>query len=229
MDSSLVFDDVEQTPVSVILYEAGADGRRQIYSDLKDIQQHSLDPNSVIASVQASDVCVLCNSEFNRALLSVAHAAGKKIATDVHMLNDIHDEFNADFMRYADILFLSDEDLPVPPREFLVKLKKEYAAEIIVIGLGEDGALLYERATDKITALDAVDIGGVINTIGAGDAMFTAFNHYYLRGEPAVEALKRAEVFAALKIRHDGGAVGFATEAQVEELYKTYKFVCVTE
>ncbi len=219
-----VFENIDATPVSIILYEQGANGRRQIYCDLKDIQDKTIDPAEVADAIADSDVCMLCNTNFNRGLLAVAKAAGKPIATDVHVLSDIHDPFNSDFMKYADILFLSDEDLPTLPEEFLSKLKTEYGARIIAIGLGSDGVIFYERATDSIMRLPAVGIGGVVNTVGAGDALFTAFNHYYFRGYDALDAMKRAEIFAALKIRFDGGAVGLATEEQVEKVYATYEF-----
>lgn len=225
VDRKYVFEYLDATPVSVVLYEQGDGGRRQIYCDLKDIQEKSIDVNGVKSAINDSDLCVLCNINFNRALLPIAKEAGKMIATDVHVLSDIYDPFNRDFMRYADILFLSDEDLPTSPREFLTKLKNEYPAKIIVIGLGGDGAIMYERETDSFTELRAVSIGGVVNTIGAGDAFFTSFIHYYGSGKcGAVEALKRAEIFAALKIRHDGGACGFSDEAQVDEIYRSYEF-----
>lgn len=220
-----IFDTLDATPASVILYEPGSGGRRQIYCDLKDIQEKSFDVGAVENAMRAADICVLCNSNFNRALLPVAKQMGKLVATDVHVLSDIYDPFNRDFMRAADILFLSDEDLPCTPEEFLIRLKNEYPAKIIVIGLGGDGAIIYERATDGITRIPVVAIGGVVNTVGAGDALFSAFIHYYASGRyGSLEALKRAEVFAALKIRHDGGAVGFSTEAEVEEVFHSYKF-----
>lgn len=226
---NFVFDSLDATPVSVILYEPGNGGRRQIYCDLKDIQEKTLDTDCVKSAMASADICVLCNSNFNRALLPIAKEMGKLVATDVHVLSDIHDPFNSDFMRFADILFLSDEDLLCSPREFLTKLKNEYSAKIIVIGLGDDGAIIYERATDAITQLPIVDIGGGVNTVGAGDALFSAFIHYYGGGKyGAVDALKRAEVFAALKIRHDGGAVGFSTESEVDEIARAYEFKCAT-
>lgn len=219
-----VFESLESTPVSVILFEPGDGGRRQIYCDLKNIQDMTLDPQSVTSAIAGSDICVLCNSNFNRALLPIAKAMGKPVATDVHVINNIYDPFNRDFMEHADILFLSDEDLPVAPEKFLTELKNVYGAKIIVIGLGGDGVVLYERATDTVTKLPVCKIGGVVNTVGAGDALFTAFNHYYFGGCSAIDAIKRAEVFAALKIRHTGGASGFPDERQVDEIYNNYEF-----
>ncbi len=45
--------------------------------------------------------------------------SGKTIATDVHVLSDVQDEYNADFMRYAKILFLSDENIPSNYKAFM--------------------------------------------------------------------------------------------------------------
>ena len=219
-----VFETLDCTPVSIILYEPGDGGRRQIYCDLKNIQDMNIDTERVKNAVYASDICVLCNTNFNRALLPIAKAAGKPIATDVHVISDIYDPFNRDFMEYADILFLSDEDLPRRPEQFLTELKNAYKARFIAIGLGSDGVIFYERATDTITRLPVCNIGGVVNTVGAGDALFTAVNHYYFNGCSAVEAMQRAEVFAALKIRHAGGAVGFPNEQQVQDVYTNYRF-----
>ena len=56
-------------------------------------------------AIESSDMCILCNSNFNRVLLPIAKQAGKPIATDVHVLRDIYDPFNRDFMQNADILF----------------------------------------------------------------------------------------------------------------------------
>ncbi len=219
-----IFDSLETTPVSVVLYESGEGGRRQVYCDLKDVQERSTNIEAVKPAIYDSDLCVLCNVNYNRELLSVAKQAGKPIATDVHVLSDIHDSFNRDFMMNADILFLSDEDIPVSPHDFLTALKNEYPAKVIVIGLGSDGAAIYERDKDEISFMSAVSIGGVVNTVGAGDAMFTAFLHYAGKGMTPIEALKRAQIFAALKIRYDGGSIGFSTEEQVEEVYRSYEF-----
>lgn len=227
-DCSLVSDSLETSPVSIVLYEQGNNGRRQIYCDLKDIQDRTLDAELVRGAIEAADACVLCNINFNRALLPIAKQAGKLIATDVHVLSDIFDPFNRDFMKYADILFLSDEDLPTAPRDFLLALKTEYPAKVIVIGLGSDGAIMYDRGADTITQMPAAALGGVVNTVGAGDALFASFIHYYGKCG-AVEALKRAQIFAALKIRHDGGASGFSTEEQVDKVYGTYEFKWPTE
>ena len=42
----------------------------------------------------------------------------------------------------------------------------------------------------------------------------------YGKGYPIVESLVRAEIFAALKIRHNGAAVGFCGENIAEKYFK---------
>ena len=51
-----------------------------------------------------------------------------------------------------------------------------------------------------------------------GIALFSSFLHYYGKGMEPVEALKRAENFAAAKIRENGAANGFIDEREVEKL-----------
>lgn len=213
-----IYRELKETPVTVALYDQ--EGKRQIYCDLKDIQEKKVDFATVEPAIKDCDLVVLCNTNFNRSLLRQVKSMGKLIASDVHVVSDINDEYNKEFMEYADILFLSDEQLPCHAEQFIGQLKEKYAAKIIVIGLGKKGALLYQRLEDKICRLEAVQVGEVVNTIGAGDALFSCFLHYYMKGCSPVEALTKAEIFAALKIRYNGAAVGFSSEEIVEEYYK---------
>ncbi len=121
-------------------------------------------------------------------------------------------------MEAADILFLSDERLPEPPERFVSRLGVRYAAKIIVIGCGKEGACLYCRDDGLIYRMTAARVGTVVNTVGAGDALFSAFLNFYLTGRSVLGALIRAQIFAALKIGHSGAANGFGDEAAVEAL-----------
>ena len=216
--NQFIYPELKETPVTIALYDG--EGKRQIYCDLKDIQEKNIVFAGIRESVVNSDLVILCNANFNRPLLKEVKRLGKWIASDVHVLSDINDEYNKEFMEYADILFLSDEQLPLDAEQFIFELKEKYPSQIIVIGLGEKGALLYERSEDKIYRLEAARLGEVVNTIGAGDALFSCFIHYYMKGYSAVEALSRAQIFAALKIRCNGAARGFCSEETVEEYYK---------
>ena len=215
--------ELAETPASVVLYDE--EGKRQIYCDLKDIQEKRLETENgtFTEALEKCDMVAACNVNFNRSLLKAAKKMGKRIATDVHVLEDTEDAFNKEFMENADILFLSDEKLPCGPEEFLRKLKERYPAQVVVIGMGAKGALLYDRSEEKVYCLEAVRCEKVVNTVGAGDALFAGFLHFYGKGYRAVEALERAEIFAAEKIMHNGAARGFCTEQEVEEAYQSRK------
>jgi len=209
---------LRETPSSVVLYDGA--GKRQIYCDLKDIQECEYGfPGGICDGV---DLVAACNINFNRPLLRLAKAAGKVIATDVHVLSDIRDSFNREFIEYADILFLSDEGIGGDWRDFLLALSRTCPGRVIVLGRGGEGAAMYLRDEDRIYTLPAACVGEVVNTVGAGDALFSAFLHCYANGRPPLEALVCAELFAAAKIRCSGAAEGFITEAGLEALYRAY-------
>ena len=206
---------LRETPASVVLYEET--GRRQIHCDLKDMQETGYDfPADICGD---ADIVVATNTNFNRELLWKAKAAGKIIATDVHVLSNIYDDYNRDFMQCADILFLSDEGIGEDYWGFLMALEREYGTKILVLGRGSKGAAMYVKDGDRFIDLPAVQLGDVVNTVGAGDALFSGFVHYYAQGRDAEEALKLAQVFAAAKIRANGAAQGFVTEEELERLY----------
>ena len=202
-----------QTPKSVVLYDP--EGKRQIYCDLKDIQEtpYEFDP-SVLDGI---DLVAACNINFNRPLLRLAKQTGKTIATDVHVLSNIYDEYNREFMEQADVLFLSDEMVGDDYSGFMKRLADTYPCRIIVMGRGAKGAAMYLRDTDNITEMPAASVGTVVNTVGAGDALFSGFLHFYAKGFSPMEALRRAQVFAAHKITVSGASQGFVTEQMVEE------------
>ena len=202
---------LSQTPSSVVLYDP--EGRRQIYCDLKDIQETNYDFTPDM--LDGVDLVAACNINFNRPLLHLAKQAGKMIATDVHVLSNAHDDYNREFMECADILFLSDESIGGNYQDFLRQLANTYGCFIIVLGRGSKGAAMYLRETDQITEMPAVSAGEVVNTVGAGDALFSAFLHFYAKGFAPVEALYRAQVFAAHKITVSGASNGFVSEQAI--------------
>lgn len=209
---------LKETPSSVVLYDG--EGKRQIYCDLKDIQETEYGFDESIC--RDSDLMVACNINFNRPLLRAAKAAGKVIATDVHVLSNIHDDYNRDFMACADILFLSDEGIGWDYRGFLMALAETYGNSIIVLGRGSRGAAIYLKEENRIFELPAVQVGGVVNTVGAGDALFSGFVHYYANGCTPLKALLRAELFASAKITVSGALKGFVTEEKIETLYRDW-------
>lgn len=221
ISDTYILPKLHETPTSLILFDD--EGKRKIYCDLKDIQEADYPMENAIKIIEESDLVVACNCNFNRPLLKMAKEKGKIIATDVHVLSDLNDDYNRDFMQYGDIVFLSDEIIVSDnknPWDFLKEMYNMYAPKVIVLGRGSKGALMYLGEKDEFVELPAVKTGDVVNTVGAGDALFSAFVHFYAKGMEAVECLKRAQIFASLKIAYNGASLGFASEEEIERWYK---------
>ena len=212
-----VLDQLRRTPQSVILYDPN--GRRMINTDLKDIQEQVYPPAVFERALRHCSLAVICNINFARPFLRSAKERSVTVATDVHTIDDLDDDYNRDFMAAADILFMSDERLPCSPEEWAFAMQRRYGNAIIAVGLGEEGVLLAVKEDNFLQRIPAVSTRLVANTIGAGDALFSAFVHgYHKTGDP-YEAMRKAIVFASYKIGETGAAAGFLDEAGLERLY----------
>ena len=214
IDDCYVLGTVEQTAQSVILYDSS--GRRQIHVDLKDLQEQEYPPETFEVAASGCSLMALCNINFSRSLLSRARAQDVLVATDVHAISSIEDDYNRDYMAAADILFLSHESLQETPERIVRQIFDRYPAQIVVVGLGVEGALLGVRADGYIGRRPAVLTRSVVNTIGAGDALFSAFIHEYVKNRDPYPALERAIVFSSYKIGAASAAEGFLGEAELE-------------
>ena len=213
----VVMDDKEATPESIVL--VNKEGIRKIYCDLKNIQNVSpfskpkFDPKEY-------ELAILTNINFNRPLLEYFKKSGVPIATDVHVLSNINDEYNKDFMNNADILFFSNEGCIGREVSFIKEIYNQYHNKIIVIGCGDKGAIAYIGGEDRIVHQEAVAPLGIKNTVGAGDALFTGFIHYYKKSQNIEKSLQFATIFAGIKISSSGGANGFVDEKTVLKYMK---------
>lgn len=201
------------SPSSVVLYDKC--GKRRIYCDLKDVQEKEYDFSGI--KISDYDLVAACNINYSRSLLHIAKDAGVVIATDVHVLSDVFDEYNKEFMEYADILFLSDENIGADHESFIRQIASVYNNKIIVLGRGSRGALMYIRKNNEFYYQDACKVDNIVNTVGAGDALFSSFISLYAAGCSPKECLSLAQKFAAKKITFDGASKGFST---MEELLK---------
>lgn len=204
------------TAQSVVLYDNN--GRRRVYCDLTDMQDNAYDVDVFEKSSKDSDIVVLCNINFARHLIPKAKEMGLIIASDVHCLSDIHDEYNSDFINAADILFLSNENFIGREEDFVNSLKTVTNAEIIVAGMGGKGALMYLRSSDSFEVFPAVYTRKVVNTVGAGDSLFASFLHFYAKTKDPRYSLRLATVFASYKIGDTSACRGFLDEASLIKL-----------
>jgi ribokinase len=212
-----VIDSLAATPQSMILYDG--DGHRQINVDLKDIQQQAYPEERFMAALNAAPTAILCNVNFSRRFLHVAKRMGKRVATDVHTISDLEDDYNRDYMAAADILFMSDERQPCGPEEWTRRVINRYGTEMIVIGLGAAGALMSVKSHHFMERIPAVTTRPVVNTTGAGDALFSAFVHVYSKTHNPYEAIRKAMVYASYKVGAASAADGLMNEEQLETLY----------
>lgn len=212
--AGLVLPALAETPQSVILYDPS--GRRQNHTDLKDIQEHAYPPETFQPALASCDLAILCNINFSRPFLQAARQGGKRVATDVHALASLDDDYNRDFLSAASILFLSHENLPGAPEDFARRLLARFHPEVLVIGLGSQGALLAFEG--QLQRIPAVQTRPVVNTIGAGDALFSSFLHAYLRSRDPYDALRRAALFASWKIGVRSASQGFLTQPEWDAL-----------
>ena len=204
---------LDETAQSVILYDES--GRRAISTDLKDIQQRAYPYERLEPALAGKALAVICNINFARPLLAAARRKGIPIATDVHAIADVDDEYNRDYMAAAHILFQSDERLPGSPEDWVRGLWARYETPVAVVGLGAAGALLGVRDEGVIKRFPAVKTRPVVNTVGAGDALFSCFVHFYAQDGDPYRALEKALVFASYKIGAKGAADGFLSEAEL--------------
>jgi acarbose 7IV-phosphotransferase len=212
-----VLELLDHTAQSVILYDG--EGRRQINVDLKNIQETAYPPARYAKAAHGCDLLVMANINFSRPFLDQARKAGQRVATDVHAVTDLNDAYNQDFMRAANVLFMSHEWLPVPPETWARQVWNRFGPDVLVIGMGAEGALLAVKDANFIERIPTVRTRPVVNSIGAGDALFSAFIHYYTKTSDPYLAIRKALVFASYKIGAVSAADGFLDEPGLEKLF----------
>jgi len=214
-ETKYVLPLLERTVQSGILYD---NSRRKIILDLKNIQEINYPIELFGEVIDQIGIGIICNINFSRVFLKALKNKGKLIATDVHVLNDINDEYNNDYIQYSDILFLSNENIQGREKSFIEQLIQRYNHEIVVITMGEKGLLIHTKEKGEIKYFPAIKTREAVNTTGAGDALFSCFIHYYNKTRDPYCSIKLATIFASYKIGEDGGSNGFIAEEQLEKL-----------
>lgn len=207
-----------QTSRSVILFDK--EGRRKILVDLKDYQDQSYPYDIAEREMLNCDLAVLCNINYTRPMLDLAKKAKKLIATDVHTISDIEDDYNKDYMEAADILFMSDELLPVPAQEWGTEIMAKYQPEILVIGKGKEGALLCVRENQQFEAYPIAETRPLVSSMGGGDALFSAFVHNYIRTKDPYQSMEKAMIFASHKVGVRSASEGFLSSQRLEKMHQ---------
>lgn len=210
-----VLPRLRNTPAAVVLYDNSR--KQQIYEDIKDIGDTAYDQNLFRERAERAEMLVLSNANFCRPLIGIGKELRKPVAVNIREYRKEKVRYNEDFLKAADILYVSDDNLIDEPFDFVKALAARYRPEIIILGQGASGLILYDKNKNIIAHYNPVKTNEVVNTVGAGNALFSCFLHFYNITGDSVFAVKNAMLFASYKIGFVGTSNGFMTEAQINQ------------
>ena len=218
LSTEYVLPVMNQTPMQVMFFDK--ERLEQRFEDLKDIREAQYDLSLVEKVVPHSDMVFLSNVNFARPFIRIAQASRKPLAVKIHSFSREKEIYNEDFLKAAEILYFSEGTKDEDPFDFIKEMAHKYGTQIILLGQGSEGIILYDRRRDITVHYDPVRAGQVVNTAGAGNALFACFLHYYLKNGDSKEAMHKALIFTANKIGFMGTSNGFMTEEQLEQWEK---------
>lgn len=218
LSTEYVLRKLDGMPTSVVLYKTS--GKKQVFEDVKDIRTVEYDIDLFESQIQDKDMVLISNCNFCRPVLGLAKKYHKPIALNVRSMRAEKIANKEDFLAAADIVYISDDDLEGDPYDCINECRKKYDPEIIIMGLGAKGVILYIREDNSVIEYKPVKTYEVVNTVGAGNALFSSFLHYYVKTKDARDAIKNALLFASYKISFVGTSNGFMTEEQIEQWRK---------
>jgi ribokinase len=215
LSTEYIIPQMKETPTEVVLYDKNR--KQQIFEDIKDLRENVYDMSMVAPIAESCDMMVLANANFCRPFAKEAAARNKPIAVNIRNYNPEKEKYNTDFLEPAKVLYFSDDNLSEDPYEFIDRMSGTYGTEIIILGQGSEGLILFDKSKNLRVHYKTVKTNEVVNTIGAGNALFACFLHYYMENGDSVNAIKNALLFASYKIGYMGTSNGFMTTDQLEQ------------
>lgn len=215
LDTNYILPKLSATPAAVIFY--GNDKKQQIFEDIKNIRDAEYNINLFKSKLPTADMVLTANANFCRPLVKAAVEAEKKIALNIRTFKKETEKYNKFFLDNADIIYLSDDNLKDDPYDFMKDIVGKYNPEILILGQGSDGLIIYSSDKDSYTHYKSVKTNEIVNTVGAGNALFSCFLHYYQKTGDSTLSIRNALLFASYKIGFVGTSNGFMTEKQIED------------
>lgn len=215
LSTEYIIPQMRETPTEVVLYDKQR--KQQIFEDIKDLRENVYDMSMVPPIAEASDMLVLANANFCRPFAKLAKEHKKPIAVNIRNYRPEKEKYNTDFLEPAKVLYFSDDTLTEDPYDFIKRISDTYGTEIIILGQGSEGLILFDKTQDLRVHYNTVKTNEVVNTIGAGNALFACFLHYYMENGDSVNAIKNALLFASYKIGYMGTSNGFMTTDQLTQ------------
>lgn len=204
---------LQHTPTAVVFYDSSR--KQQIFEDIKEVRDTAYDEQLFRERAQRAEMLVVSNTNFCRPLMQIGKELRKPIAVNIREYLEGKIEYNREFLKAADILYVSDDHLIEAPYEFVKFLAVKYRPEIILLGQGAAGLILYDKNKNIIAHYNTVKTNEIVNTVGAGNALFSCFLHFYNKTHDSVYAVKNALLFASYKIGFMGTSNGFMTEEEI--------------
>ena len=215
LNTDYILPKASATPATVVFYDL--ERNQQIFEDIKNLREIKYDMGLFKQALPGADLVVLANANFCKPMLHAALEAQKKIAVNIRNFKYKTERYNEEYLESADILYLSDDNIDDDPYDFCKYIVEKYKTEILIYGMGAAGVLLYSSKLDTYVLYKPVKTNEIVNTVGAGNALFSCFLHYYNKTGDSTLSIRNALLFASYKIGFIGTSIGFMTEKQIED------------
>lgn len=195
--------DWEQSPRTVIL--VSPEGDRQLLCDFGKASSYRYPDDHLRTALAEADKWVYTSThDWVRYAALTAHNMGKFVATDVHDVIDV-DDYHRDFYLAADLIFVSMARLRPSLKDYARHLHEGFGVTTVVAMDGARGAWLVPDAADpQAQHFPAERIAGVVDTVGAGDALAAGFCAAMSAGFSLDEGLRIGQRVAGHKIQRRG-------------------------
>ena len=200
------------------------DGRRKNFYDGKTSMTVRPDLEICKSVLSKTTLAHFSIVNWTRYLLPLAKKAGVIISCDIQDIPHINDEYRKDYIKYADILFMSSANLKnTTDIQYTIKNILDLNSScIVVVGMSEKGCALGTK--DGITFYPIVNYSEpIVDTNGAGDSLVTGFlTSYIFDGFNLEESILRGQISARYKCSQKATSSNLITQEKLEELYKSY-------
>ena len=210
-DTTYILQNMDYTPNEVIFYDD--DQRQMIFEDLKGIRDVGYDLSMLRPIMSCAD-CLLVSC---RPFVKEAVAQNKKICLNLRNYKKEKEIYNMDFLENANIMYFSDDSIDMDPYDFVKDMAARFDPEIIILGQGKDGLILYDKRRNICVHYNSVATNKVKNTLGAGNALIATFLHYFLETGDSVRAIKKGLLCASYKTGFERTREGYMTPEQVDQ------------
>jgi len=200
-------------------------GARRNFYDARTAGASPPDTAMVTALLERSRLAHVNIPDWARHVLGPARERGVALVVDVQDAHGLDDEYRADFVAAADLLFVSADRLD-DPEAYARGALAMGRAQAVVVGMGSRGCLLVPRGepTRLHPALGTLPGGSgtggaarVVDTNGAGDSLAVGVaSAHLLDGQPLDAAVRRGLLCARWCCTLRGTSDGLATRVQVD-------------